>query len=73
MFAPAKHHSTQLTFQRTLKFPLHFIVGSLIIDFSPPGKQVYAVPSFQVGEFVSAARGNVYIYKDAIITNLGIG
>ena len=24
VFAPAKHHPTQLTLQRTLKFPLHF-------------------------------------------------
>ena len=27
MFAPAKHHLTQLTFQRTLKFPFHPILA----------------------------------------------
>ena len=28
VFAPTKHHPTQLTFQRTLKFPLQFVAIS---------------------------------------------
>jgi hypothetical protein len=41
MFALAKHNGTQLTFQRTLKFPLQvwLVMGS-------PGKVIFGVACF---------------------------